>query len=203
MKATCKTGQTSDVSYFDGANFLRQLLLQCSSRETLAIGSAFKCERGWMDGACFHGDESVARVLIMLLRRGSGAGNSEPCAPDAMVQRLRRIPLWSHLTSTPTPLPSPSHSFSLSPSLPVQPSRLIGLQILAVRLRKSLACDCRTSERVGNMQACRPIQALTDQSRKIQPSVHRCWGREEGEKRSVPQQKTASTNNGVIIRESH
>lgn len=101
-------------SYFGGANFPRQQLLQCSSRETLAIGSAFKRERGWMDGACFHGDESVARVLIMLLRRGSGAGNSEPCAPDAMVQRLRRIPLWSHLTSTPTLLLSHSCSLSLS-----------------------------------------------------------------------------------------
>lgn len=63
-KPNCQADQISD-----GANFLRQQLLQCLSEETLAIGSAFKCERGWMDGACFHGDESVARVLIMLLRR--------------------------------------------------------------------------------------------------------------------------------------
>ena len=57
------------ISCFHGANFLRQQLLQCCSRETLAIGSAFKCERGWMDGACCHGDEHVVRVLITLLRR--------------------------------------------------------------------------------------------------------------------------------------
>lgn len=91
--------------------------------------------------------------------------------------------------------PSPPFSFSLS--LSAQPSRLIGLQTRAAHLPATLACDCRrTWKRVGNMQACRPIQALTDQSRK----THREGGRW---KRRNPQEETASTNNGVIIRESH
>lgn len=52
----------------------------------------------WRRAGCSGANHAIEASKLV-----SGAGNSEPCAPDATVQRLHRIALCSHLTSTPAP----------------------------------------------------------------------------------------------------